>query len=130
MGTGWSFPPSFNKRKKSVEMLSGEEDIRSSLRILVSTRIGERFLRNRYGSRVAGMVFEPLDSSQAEIMRVYLKDAIFLHEPRVVPLDVRFDIDELEGRVEVTVEYRVVATNTRRNFVYPFYTIEGTEIRS
>lgn len=130
LGTGWSFPPAFNKRKKSVEMLSGEEDIRSSLRILVSTRLGERFLRGRYGSRVADMIFEPLDSSQRELMEVYLKDAIFLHEPRVVPLKVQFEISDLEGRVDVTVEYRIVATNTRRNFVYPFYRLEGTEIPS
>ena len=35
---------------------------------------------------------------------------------------------ELEGIVLIEVTYRVRSTNTRYNFVYPFYKIEGTDI--
>lgn len=128
LGTGWGFPPTFSKPKRSVEVISGEEDILSSLRILFTTRLGERFMRSHYGSRVPDMVFEPMDSSQRAILRQQVMDAIYLYEPRIVPLDVTVTMDVLEGRVEISVDFKISATNTRRNFVYPFYIIEGTEV--
>ena len=44
LGTGWSFPPKFNKKSKRVEMISDVKDIKSSLEILLSTRLGERIM--------------------------------------------------------------------------------------
>ncbi len=129
LGRGWSFPPQFNKRKKAVEMLEGEADIESSLRILMSTSLGERALRSKYGSRIASMLFNPIDSSQQAILRSHITDIILLHEPRIRPLKVEVEIDTLEGRVDILIEYKVAATNTRRNFVYPFYQLEGTEVQ-
>jgi phage baseplate assembly protein W len=128
LGTGWGFPPTFNRNQRSVEMISGEEDILSSLNILMTTSLGERVLRTNYGSRVPNMVFEPLDSSQRAILSQHIIDSIYLYEPRIVPLDVIVEVRPLEGRVDIMVEFKVVATNNRRNFVYPYYIIEGTEV--
>ncbi len=110
-------------------MISGEEDIMSSLEILFSTSIGERIMRIKYGSQVPSMVFEPLDSSQRASLSSHVMRAIILYEPRIKPLDVRVDMDYLEGKVTISVDFSVVTTNNRRNFVYPFYIIEGTEVR-
>jgi phage baseplate assembly protein W len=128
LGTGWGFPPAFDKRKKSVDMLSGEEDIMSSLQILMTTSLGERVLRSKFGSKVPNMIFETIDSSQRAILRQHIIDAIYLYEPRIVPLDVIVEMDVLEGRVDIDVQFKIVATNNRRNFVYPFYVLEGTEV--
>jgi phage baseplate assembly protein W len=129
LGTGWGFPPAFNIHKKSVEMISGEEDIMSSLEILFTTKIGERIMRSRYGSQVPAMIFEPMDSNQRVVLRENISDAIRLYEPRIKPLDVRVEMDYLEGKVTISVDFSVITTNNRRNFVYPFYIIEGTEVR-
>jgi uncharacterized protein len=128
LGTGWGFPPTFNKHKQSVEVISGEEDIMSSLRILFTTSLGERFMRSKYGSQVPAMVFEPLDSSQRALLRQHVIDSIHLYEPRIMPLDVTVTMDVLQGKVEISVDFKISATNTRRNFVYPFYVLEGTEV--
>jgi phage baseplate assembly protein W len=128
LGTGWAFPPSFNKSKQSVEMLSGEEDILSSLRILVTTSLGERVMRSQYGTKIPKMVFEPMGNSQQALLKQHLMDSIYLYEPRIVPLDVKVVMDALQGKLEITVDFKVVATNNRRNFVFPFYVIEGTEV--
>ena len=45
LGTGWSFPPAFDRESGSVEMVQEEEDIRQSLEILLSTSIGERVMQ-------------------------------------------------------------------------------------
>ena len=37
LGTGWSFPPQFNKNTGSVSMVSDEEDIKQSLNIYFNT---------------------------------------------------------------------------------------------
>ena len=37
-------------------------------------------------------------------------------------------VDALEGRVLIGVAYRVKATNSRFNFVFPYYKDEGTDI--
>lgn len=109
-------------------MISGEEDIISSLQILMTTSIGERILRSRYGSRVPSMVFEPLDSSQRAVLRQHILDSINLYEPRIIPMEVTVEMDVLVGRVDINVDFKIIATNNRRNFVYPFYIIEGTEV--
>ena len=129
LGRGWGFPPQFNKRKRTVEMLEAEADIESSLRILMATGLGERTLRSKYGSRIATMLFNPIDASQRALLRSHINDIILLHEPRIRPLRVEVSVDSLEGRVEIDIDYKVMATNTRRNFVYPFYQIEGTEVQ-
>ena len=36
--------------------------------------------------------------------------------------------NELEGQVLVEIEYIVRATNSRFNFVFPYYINEGTEL--
>lgn len=128
LGTGWSFPPAFSKANKSVEMLKGEADILSSLRILFSTSLNERAMRSKFGTKIANMTFEPIDSSQAAVLKAHLKDMVFLHEPRIRPLNIEVSVDQLEGRVEIQLDYVIVATNNRRNFVYPFYILEGSEV--
>ena len=72
LGTGWSFPPTFVKGPNTVEMISDEEDVNSSLHILLSTGIGERVMRPTYGCDLKQFLFEPLDTS----LQAYVKDII------------------------------------------------------
>ena len=46
-----------------VKMIAGEEDIRSSLEILLSTQVGERVMQPTYGCDLRKLLFEPLDTS-------------------------------------------------------------------
>ena len=63
LGTGWGFPPTFNKDLLSVEMVSNEKDIKESLQIYLSTKIGERVMRSNYGCLVHDYLFEPFDEN-------------------------------------------------------------------
>lgn len=49
LGTGWSFPPTFNNISGTVEMVSDEKDIFQSLHILLSTQLKERVMRSDFG---------------------------------------------------------------------------------
>jgi len=130
LGTGWSFPPNFVKGLNGVEMISPEEAIRSSLEILLSTRIRERIMQPTYGCDLSKLLFEPIDTTLKAYIKDLIKDAILYHEPRIILNDVTLDTkkDE-EGIVVITLDYTVTSTNTRYNYVYPFYLSEGTNIQ-
>lgn len=129
LGTGWSFPPEFDKSTKAVVTISDEEDIKSSLEILLSTKLGERVMQPKYGCNMDELLFNPLDLTLKTFVSELIKTAILYHEPRI---DVeKIDItqgDDLNGELLVILDYKIRATNSRINWVYPFYKVEGTDL--
>jgi hypothetical protein len=128
LGTGWGFPPTFRRSTGGVDMLSAEADIQSSLEILLSTRVGERVMQPKYGCNMDRLLFEPLDTTLQAYMKDLIRTAILYFEPRIILNDVVLEPEVLEGRILITIDYTVATTNTRNNFVYPFYVEEGVEI--
>lgn len=129
LGTGWSFPPAFDKDAKQAAMLSDEADIQSSLEILLATRPGERVMQPDYGCNLDELLFEPLTTTFKTYIRDLVATAILYHEPRIEVNKIELeDNGGLEGKIVLLVEYTVRSTNSRLNFVYPFYRVEGTEV--
>ena len=129
LGRGWSFPPTFNRDRGGVEMLEEEADIASSLEILLTTAPSERTMVPQYGCNLDELVFESLDTRMKTLMADKIESAILYYEPRIELEGVRLDdTRELEGVVLIEVTYRVKSTNSRFNFVYPYYKLEGTDI--
>jgi phage baseplate assembly protein W len=131
LGRGWSFPPAFDRAVLGVRMLEQEIDIASSLHILLSTAQGERIMVPQYGCNMDELVFENLDTRMRTLMADKIESAILYHEPRI-DLDRVEVFDDpaagLEGHVLIGVTYRVRTTNSRFNFVFPYYRDEGTDI--
>ena len=127
LGTGWGFPPAFS-RESGVHMASDEEDIRQSLKILLSTEVGERVMQPKYGCNMNRLVFEPLDTSLQTYMKHLINTAILYFEPRIILNNVQLEAVVNEGRIDINLDYTIATTNTRHNYVYPFYKKEGTEI--
>lgn len=129
LGRGWSFPPSFSPGRAGVEMLEQEADIVSSLEILLGTTRGERVMLPQYGCNLDELLFESLDTRMKTLMADKVESAILYHEPRIELEKVQLDDSlELEGVVLIEVIYRVKTTNSRFNFVFPYYKSEGTDI--
>ncbi|HRD81159.1 MAG: GPW/gp25 family protein [Saprospiraceae bacterium] len=129
LGRGWSFPPAFNRSIPGVEMLEQEADIASSLEVLLSTMRGERVMLPQYGCNLEELLFENIDTRMKTLTADKIKTAILYHEARIKVEDVIVDDSrELEGVILIEVRYRVKATNSRFNFVFPFYKLEGTDI--
>ncbi|HEY8928980.1 MAG TPA: GPW/gp25 family protein [Mucilaginibacter sp.] len=130
LGKGWSFPPTFNITTKSVEVTEKQLDIQRSLEILLTTTVGERVMEPKYGCNMTDLLFEPLNTNMKTTMIDRIQTAILYFEPRIDAKNITLDTaDELEGVILIQIEYAVRATNSRFNFVYPYYIDEGTEIQ-
>jgi uncharacterized protein len=133
LGRGWSFPPEFNAASGTVLLTEKEEDIRRSLHILLTTSVGERPMEPRYGCNMEELLFESLDTATKTIIRDKIRTAILYFEPRIELKRVEInrvagDVGALQGELVIELDYVVIATNSRFNFVFPFYGNEGTEI--
>lgn len=129
LGTGWSFPPEFNKQLSEVEMSSDEKDIKESLIIILSTRVGERIMHPDFGCNLDELIFAPVNLT----LITYVKDLI---ETAILYFESRIDLDkvnivtssDIEGELLIELDYTIRSTNSRRNLVYPFYRGEGTDV--
>ncbi len=132
LGTGWSFPPAFNKTPEAmgVVMVSHEQDINESLSILLSTSTGERVMYPAYGCGLKKMVFENFNESAATALKDTIARAVLFFEPRITLENIEVDISDVhQGCIRVCLDYTVRSTNNRSNIVYPFYFEEGTNVR-
>ncbi len=125
LGTGWSFPPTFDKGVGEVEMTSGVEDIEKSLEIIFTTSLGERIMNPKFGCSLEDMVFEPMNVSRLTYIDNLLKTAILYHEPRIDAEKIELRPDLTAGILWIAIDYKVRGANSRFNFVYPFYLTEA-----
>jgi uncharacterized protein len=126
LGNGLSFPIRVNGRGQ-IKLVSGNEDIDQSIRIILGTRPGERVMRPTFGCRAYELMFDPRSASTISLMQEYVYDALRMWEPRIEVNDVSVSSDdENDGALLVSIEYEIKATHDTRSIVYPFY-IEAEE---
>jgi uncharacterized protein len=112
----------------SIAFSSGAEDLDASMRVIISTAPGERLMRPQFGCRIWDLIFEPINGNTLGLMAFAVREAIAQWETRVEVDHVDVDPDpDNPGTVVIRVDYRVRATNDRRNLVYPFYVIPREE---
>lgn len=121
LGTGWAFPPRF-RRDGNAAMVSGEQDIRESLQIILSTTPGERVMHPTFGCGLRALVFESVDESLKTRIRDLIVRAVAQFEHRVELELVAVHTDAAdEALLKIELGYRIRATNTAANMVFPFY---------
>lgn len=129
LGTGWSFPPTFDRETAELQMVSDEEDIRQSLWIILSTLPGERVMNPKFGCNLHQVTFKSIDETTKQEIILLVEDAILNYEPRITLDEVAVDMSQaVEGLVNIQLQYIIRAINVRTNMVYPYYLIEGTNL--
>jgi uncharacterized protein len=126
LGRGWKYPFTLDESGE-VALSEGEEDIQEAIWMILSTAYGERLMHPDFGCEIHDLVFAPNDTGTAGLARHYVEEALIRWEPRI-------DIEEIEVQADyaqpeqllISVSYRVRATDSRYNLVYPFYLTRGT----
>ncbi|MCO6161217.1 GPW/gp25 family protein [Flavobacterium sp. NRK F7] len=130
LGTGWSFPPTFKNQTGTIEMVSDENDIFQSLQILLSTELKERIMRSDYGCDLNALLYESITITLLTKIKGIIENAILKYEPRIDLIEVDFYTeDSSNGVINIVITYKIRATNSRKNYVFPYYLEEGTFVK-
>ena len=106
---------------------TAEEHIRDLIEQVLFTSPGERVMRPDFGAGLQALVFEPISATLVALVKHRVEEALITWEPRIDTITVDVAADGPRGRLLITINYRVRATNTFYNLVYPFYLMEGRE---
>jgi phage baseplate assembly protein W len=127
LGSGLAFPLQVDARG-AVALAHGEEDIAQAIRLILSTAPGERPTRPEFGCDVHALVFDTVDAAMVGKVDSAIRAALGRWEPRIEVTEIDFDLSRVaDGRLDITIGYRVRETSSERNLVYPFYVIPAEE---
>jgi uncharacterized protein len=127
LGEGWAFPPCL-EADGEIEIVVYEEDIRQAILIILRTSRRERVMRPDFGAGLDDFIFEPLSETTKQLVRQRVEESLIDWEPRIIVEEVIVNVDQAAlGKLLISISYRVRATNTLHNLVYPFYLQEGSQ---
>jgi uncharacterized protein len=125
LGVGWRFPMhvvSDEDGKNRVAVSKYAQAVEESIRIILGTSRGERTMRPDFGANLSRLIFSPNNTSTAGLAIFHVQEALRKWEPRIELLEVDAGPDgENANILLITIDYRIVSTNTEHNLVYPFY---------
>jgi len=97
-----------NPTTKDIGTVKDLDAIKTSLRNILLTRLGERPFEPRFGSRVYDSLFEQVDFITLDALASSVIEAITLWEPRVQLTKVDPVARPDENEVEVVIQFNVI----------------------
>ena len=121
LGQGWSFPVALDAQGR-IALSSGEEKVRQSLELILSTSPGERVMLPDFGCSIHERVFTLVEGATMGRLIDDITRALSQWEHRIDVLEVRVDPSATDpALLLIHVDYAVRSTNSRFNLVFPFY---------
>ena len=122
LGRGFSFPPKIDKVTGRFVMASGDNDVKQSIYIILTTKKNEYAMLPEFGSDLFNYVFGLPDPANISLARESIIEALTIWEPRIEGVDVSIDMGGLkDGKVIFDINYFVRSTNAPANLVFPYY---------
>lgn len=127
LGVGWNFPIRVGP-KGGLELVRQEQAVEQAVWLILATAKGQRVMRPGFGCGIHEYVFAPNNPHTRGALAIDVREALVNWEPRIEVLDVSVTApEEQPNLLLIRVDYRIRATNTFANLVYPFYLKPGTE---
>jgi phage baseplate assembly protein W len=120
LGVGWSFPVALDGAG-NIAIAAYEESVRQSIWLILGTAKGERAMRPGFGCGIHELVFATAGPAAAGALAHEVRQSLNQWEPRIDLLDIQVNIGGSGDTMLIQIQYRVRATNTVSNLVYPFY---------
>jgi phage baseplate assembly protein W len=110
LGRGISFPPRIGSDGRFAYS-SGAENVRESIRVILSTDQQERIMLPQFGGGLMQYLFQPNTPATHRLIQESITQSLARWEPRIELDSVRVAADPADARAAVaTVQYRVRAT--------------------
>jgi uncharacterized protein len=100
---GIGFPFQIDPETGRVTWATGRDKIRHNIRIILSTRTGERPMQRDFGTGLPGMVHDPNDDILAELAQTQATQALLQYEPRVLVTGAQ--VRQHEGEMTLALQY-------------------------
>lgn len=121
LGRGWKFPVNVNSRG-GMASSEYETDVFEAIGLILRTSRGERVMQPDFGCGIHEMTFSIIDTATAGLVEEMVREALILWEPRIEVKDVKATLENfVQGRMDISIDYLVRATNNEFNLVYPYY---------
>ncbi len=104
---GPGFPFRIDEATGGVAWSEGDGKISDNVRIVLSTRRGERIMSREFGTTLHQLVHEPNDGALARLITKQARDALMLLEPRIVVTDV----DIRQNGADVVLDLHYIAAD-------------------
>jgi Bacteriophage baseplate protein W len=112
LGRGISFPPRIGPDGR-IAISAGADNVRESIRVILSTERRERLMLPQFGGGLAPYLFQPNIPSTHTLIADRIRQALGRWEPRIDVESVKVVASAEEPREAIaTIAYRLVATGT------------------
>lgn len=112
-GRGFKFPPGIGPDGR-MAFSAGADNVRESIRIILSTDVQERIMLPEFGGGLKQFLFQANVASTHRLIQETITQAIGRWESRVQLESVDVGVDPADSRAaRATVRYRVIATGRR-----------------
>ena len=110
LGRGISFPPRIGPDGR-IAFSAGADNVRESIRVILSTERRERLMLPQFGGGLAPYLFQPNIPSTHTLIEDRIRQALSRWEPRIELDSVRVVASAEEPREAIaTIRYRLIAT--------------------
>ncbi len=118
-GKGWKFPLRIDARG-GFSFSEGEQLIQEAIWIILGTALSERRMLPEFGCGIHEYVFAANNPTNRGHIAHQVREALVRWEPRIDVLTVDVEAPDV-NQLLIRVDYRVRATNSHENLVYPLY---------
>jgi len=121
LGRGWKFPVALDA-SGNIALSEYEVDVREAIQVILGTSVGERVMRPSFGGGLENYVFESMSVTVLGRIQSTVFQSLVANEQRIQVLNVDVTQSPADaGTLLINVDYKVRATNTKFNLVFPFY---------
>ena len=125
IGGGGGFEYLFDEVRQDTRKVKGVEKINNSIKMILSTRKGERWFLPKFGSDLHKCIFEPNRHVLADMIKYYITEALTEWEPRITLQNIEVETVAHGNTIPVHINYRIKNSNVVYSYVYPFNRTSG-----
>ncbi|MGB0243359.1 MAG: GPW/gp25 family protein [Bacteroidia bacterium] len=127
LGIGIRHPFRISPSTGKTSMIEGVDNIKQSIRAILSTKPGERLYHSDFGIDLSDLLFENTDEGTLKEMEERISEGLMKYQSMIIVDSVDFEVKSSEGLVNIQIEFTIRSTNTRANYVYPYYIQEANQ---